>query len=215
MAACGPSAAGDDGGDGEGDGDGSSGATDGSASAGSADDAASASASASAGDDTGTTNPGTTSLPDTSAEGDDDGVDDGTKLDIGGGASCDFEEIVCSYADGSKTPPVDCGIVSLADDAQTWQDAHACAAEAFAAQGAVKLIWQQQGIDSDVWAALVGFVGEVYDVVRFDYDSEGVGMAWSRPCGSVVVLDDCAVGVGEMCFTCTAEGDPTPLCVQR
>jgi hypothetical protein len=209
---CGPSAGGDD--DGGGDAGGTTGTSGASASAGSATtvptsagtDASSSATTATTGVDDGS--------DDVVDDGSDDVLDDGGKLDIGG-ATCDFETIVCDAAAGSKVPPIDCGFVTLADDIAAWQAAYTCATEAFAAEGAVKVIWQRQGIDSTVYSALVGFVGESYAITEYSYDSFGDPLASSRNCGGVVTPDDCAVGVGEMCLQCTDNGDVTPLCVLR
>jgi hypothetical protein len=214
LLGCGPSAGDDD--DGGGDAGGTTGTSGASASAGSA-----TTVPTSAG--TGSSSGPTTAT--TGVDGSDDGplddgpvdtgpLDDGPGLDVGGG-DCDFETIVCDAADASKVPPIDCGFVTLDDDVAAWQAAHTCATEAFAAQSAVKVIWQRQGIDSLVYAALVGFVGESYGIARYDYDSFGEPMAQVHRCGAVVTLDDCAVGVGEMCLVCTDPGDVEPLCVLR
>jgi hypothetical protein len=210
---CGPSAGGDD----EGDGD-AGGTTDTGGASASADTAATDATGTSAGSSATTT-------ATTGVDGSDDGplddgpaddgpLDDGPGLDIGG-ATCDFEQIVCDAADASKVPPTDCGFVTLADDVAAWQAAHTCATEAFAAEGAVKVIWQPQGIDSTVYAALVGFVGESYGITYYSYDSIGDPLASAHSCDGVVTTDDCAVGVGEMCLICTGPGDSKPLCVPR
>jgi hypothetical protein len=207
MLGCGPSAGGDDDGAGEGDST-TAGTGEGSASV----SASSAESTTAPGDDTSATAESGVTNVDTGVDddADDDDADDGDKLDIAGG--CDFETIVCDAAEGSKMPPVDCGFVTLADDVQAWRTAHQCASEAFASQSAVKVLWEMQGIDSTLYGALVGFVGEVYAVSEYGYDSFGGPILWTRSCDGVVTLDDCAVGVGEMCLTCSGPGDQAPLC---
>lgn len=220
LLACGPSAGGDDD-DGGGDAGGTTDTGGGSASAGTATtQPTTAGTSATSGPTTATTGVDGSDdgpLDDDTLDDDtlDDGpLDDGPALDIGGG-DCDFETIVGDAADASKVPPVDCGFVTLADDVAAWQAAHTCATEAFAAQGAVKVLWQPPGIDSTLYAALVGLVGESYGITFFTYDSIGDPLMRAQTCGDVVTPDDCAVGVGEMCLVCSDPGDFEPLCVLR
>jgi len=205
---CGPKTGGDDGGDGDGDGDGTS------AAATTADDSASAESASASVDATATESSATTvdTGVDTGVDddADDDDADDGDKLDIAGG--CDFEQIVGDAADGSKMPPIDCGFVTLADDLEAWRTAHQCASEALAAQTAVKVLWEEQGIDSILYGAFVGFVGETYGISEYGYDSWGEVILWTHSCTGVVTLDDCAVAVGEMCLTCTGPGAQSTLC---
>ena len=203
---CGPSAGGDDGGDG--DGDGTSGA------ATTADDSAgaeSASAESESAESASATESSATTI-DTGVDddADDDDADDGPKLDIAVG--CDFETIVCDDAEGSKVPPVDCGFVTLADDLEAWRTAHQCASEALADETAVKVLWEEQGTDSILYGALVGFVGESYAISEYGYDSWGEPLVWSRVCENGVSSDDCTVAVGEMCLGCAGVGLSTSVC---
>jgi len=163
---------------------------------------------------------GATSLPPTddttestsSSSGTDTGTDTATDTDTGSVTPCGFEDTLCMLATG-KTDPVDCGIVTLDDDAAAWQAASECAASRAAMQSAFKVAFQQPSDDSLIFDGYYGVVGIVYGLGRIYTDTFGDPMLGSYSCTDVVPSPDCVPdpAVGRHCLECLDEGEVNPL----
>ena len=129
---------------------------------------------------------------------------------------CDFEEVTCETAEFSKVPPLDCGVATLDDDLQHWQDVHACVQEQASMQAAFKGVFYLQGIDSFPRRAYVGQIGFVYALSELFQDYGGLGdpqaTITQTPCLALSYIPDCQVGVGFTCLQCLNPGDPQILC---
>lgn len=132
---------------------------------------------------------------------------------------CDFEEITCDQAEQSKTPPVDCGVATLDDDLEHWNEVHECVLAEAASQNAFKGVFYLQGIDSSPRQSFVGQVGFVYALGELFQDFGGLGDPLStvhlQPCSGLTYLPDCQVGVGFTCIQCFVQGDSQILCQEE
>ena len=119
---------------------------------------------------------------------------------------CDFEETLCELAAG-KTEPVDCGVVSFADDDQAWIDANACAVDALMTQSAFKVGFEGESIDSFVYDGFFGTVGIVYGMGTLHYDNLGDTVLGARSCETIVPAADCTPASGTHCLECISPGE--------
>ncbi len=137
--------------------------------------------------------------------------------DTGNPMVCDMEQTACDLADFSKVVPIDCGIATLDDDLETWQEVHDCAQTNAAMQQGFKAVFDLQGIDSFPRRAYVGQVGFAYSLSQLDQDLGGLGDPQAtisrQGCMGLTFLPDCSVGVGFTCLQCLGTGgDPEVLC---
>jgi hypothetical protein len=131
----------------------------------------------------------------------------------GGGPVCEIHVVVEEYAAG-KMEPDDCGDLLLFDPVEDWEDARACALDHYSGGLAYTLVAEQQGIDSDVHVGFSGSQGEVYSSFRFVSDSNGLvpgTSIWGTPC-DLAPQQDCVVGQGDLCLTCTNGDENMTIC---
>jgi hypothetical protein len=141
------------------------------------------------------------------ATGTDSGSSAGSET---GPASCDFETILCEHAAG-KTEPVDCGTVTLDDDAAAWQAASLCAVENANMQAAFKVAFELPSIDSIVYDGYFGSVGFAYALGRVYSDTLGDPVLGVQSCIDVVAMADCLADVGDHCLECVGAGQIMPI----
>jgi len=140
------------------------------------------------------------------------GADSSTGGDTGqpGGPPCDLDEVLCSYAEG-KVDPIDCGVITLDDDAAAWQAAVDCASAAAFAQTGFKVGFQLQGFDSTIYEGFYGTVGFVYGTGRLYLDTFGDPMLSAYSCNGIELDPGCMPDVGTHCLQCLEQGDGMPL----
>jgi hypothetical protein len=156
---------------------------------------------------------------DDSGTGTGDSGSEGDSGETGPTAECNIVDVACEHADLSKTPPIDCGDVTFADDDAAWIQAHECARVAAMNTEPFKVIFDLQGIDSFPRRAFVGQAGVAYQLYEFDQDIGGLAPDPSpvtyRFCDAIVPILDCIPGVGEICLTCSGQTDTDVLCEGR
>lgn len=133
--------------------------------------------------------------------------------DSGSTASCELEDIV---ADLTPDGPTDCGTFDLTVPDSELMDAMGCMTDAIGAQQPFFVIWDQQGIDSQVRAAYVGTNGASgYTVSRIFFDSDPSGgsmvgeSASEALCVNIQVDLACADVREALCFSCTGGNSET------
>lgn len=147
----------------------------------------------------------------TTADGDST-TDAGDSTTTGPGVEppCGFLPTLEMLATG-KTDPIDCGTLTLDDDAAAWQAASDCAATAAAAQEGFLVAFQRPSDDSLIFEGFYGSVGFAYALGRLYTDTFGDPMFESQACTDVTTLDGCMVDVGVHCLTCAGAGEPMAL----
>lgn len=133
-----------------------------------------------------------------------------------GAMTCEIVEAASELADQSKSPPIDCGDVTVRDPEDVWVAAHDCAVGAATLSEPFKVVADIQGIDSFPRRAFVGAAGLVYQLAQLDQDFGGFGGGPSpvrhRFCDAVVATPGCTPTVGEICLQCEGDSDDDIWC---
>jgi len=126
---------------------------------------------------------------------------------------CAFAPTIDAALEKSTREPIDCGALTLDDDAALWQDARDCAREATLDQVSYKVLWQYDDAGTLRDAAIASEIGEVYAIYRFDDDAAVVTTSITRAtCTGIGTPERCTVAPGEICIECIRPGEPAELC---
>jgi hypothetical protein len=124
-------------------------------------------------------------------------------------------DYVMQRSDSSKDAPVfDCGWVTQDDSDADWQAAHDCVMDHMMSGTGFRVVADLAGIDSFPQEAYMGLQGESYAVTRFSADTGGIdpGSLYEQPAEGIGPIDDCIVGVGELCLSVYNAGEQVQLC---